>query len=349
MLPSFPSHMDIVKRLLQGDKITLARAISKVENGDTSILRDIYKHTGNAYYVGITGPPGAGKSTIVDRLTSKLLVESNLSRREMSREPKSRLSQFNRGLGEKHNKKIGIIAVDPTSPFSGGALLGDRIRMPDIATRDGVFIRSMASRGSLGGLAWTTKNVALLFDAAGMDYIFIETVGVGQVELDIAGVCDTTIIVLVPESGDSIQTMKAGLLEIADIIVVNKADRDGADRIVAELRFISELRVGTSRRLAPTNWEYPVMKTIAIEEKGIDELISLIESHREYLERTDNFEQARKQRIKLRVQELIEERIKSHIEKNVIKPGVIDEIVEKIYTRKKDPFQSAEEITSSLF
>ncbi|MCK4307614.1 hypothetical protein KAW50_05240, partial [candidate division WOR-3 bacterium] len=196
-----------VKKLLKGDKLTLARAISKVEDGNTSILREIYPHTGHAYYIGITGPPGAGKSTIVDKLTSKLLVEANLSRRERSREPKSR-------LGGKHNK-IGIIGVDPTSPFSGGALLGDRIRMSDIATKEGVFIRSMASRGNLGGLAHTTKNVALLFDAAGMDYIFIETVGVGQVELDIAGVCDTTIVVLVPESGDSIQTMKAGLLEIA--------------------------------------------------------------------------------------------------------------------------------------
>ncbi len=305
-----------IEKLLKGDKRTLARAISIVEDGDTSILRKIYQHTGHAYYVGITGPPGAGKSTIVGKLTSKLL---------------------------ERNKTIGIIAIDPTSPFSGGALLGDRIRMPGLATKEGVFIRSMATRGSLGGLAQATKNVALLFDAAGMDYIFVETVGVGQVELDIAEVCDTTVVALVPESGDSIQAMKAGLLEIADIIVVNKSDRDGADRIVTELRFVSELRDKSQ------GWEYPVIKTTAREDKGIDKLISLIDSHEEYLNNTGSFEQARRQRIKLRMQELVEDKIKNHIKKEVIKPEVMEKLVEKIYTREKDPFQSAEEITSSLF
>ena len=181
--------MDLLQRFLKGEKPAIARVITKIENGtDPQLLEDIFHYTGNAYHIGITGPPGAGKSSLVNAIVPKLL---------------------------KNNKKVGIIAVDPTSPFSGGALLGDRIRMNDLALNENVFIRSMATRGSLGGLASKTKDVALVLDAAGMDYILIETVGVGQVELDIAQVCDTTIVTLVPESGDAIQAMKAGILEVA--------------------------------------------------------------------------------------------------------------------------------------
>jgi LAO/AO transport system kinase len=309
--------MDIVKDLVQGNRLALARAITKVENEDVStILNQVFKHTGNAYYLGITGPPGAGKSTMVHRVASRLLDDG---------------------------KKVGIIAIDPTSPFSGGALLGDRIRMSELSTRDGVFIRSMASRGSLGGLAQATKNVSLLFDAYGMDYVIIETIGVGQVELDIAGICDTTLVILVPESGDSIQAMKAGLLEIADIIAVNKADREGADRMATELRFVSELRV------ADDGWEYPIMTTIATEDKGIDELLSLIKSHRDYLVRTGNLEKERKHRIELRIRELVEQRIRKHLEKYTLKGEALNEFVTRIYDRELSLFDVVDDIASSLF
>lgn len=308
--------MDIVKRLLEGDKLALARAITKVENEDaTNILKEIFKHTGSAYYIGITGPPGTGKSTLVSNIASELV--------------------------DTH-RKVGVIAIDPSSPFSGGALLGDRIRMSKLSTEKDVFIRSMASRGSMGGLSHTTKDVALLFDAFGMDYIIIETIGVGQVELDIAQVCDTTVVVLMPESGDSIQAMKAGLLEIGDIIVINKADCEGADRMEMELKFILTLR-GMKRA-----WEYPVVKTIATEGKGVIELMGLIEVHKEYLKVSSNFEISRKQRLKHRVQELIEERIRKYIGHDILTGAKLDEYIEKIYNRELDPFQVVDEITTYL-
>jgi len=301
---------------LSGDKRTIARAISIVENGtDTRILERIFKHTGSAYHVGITGPPGAGKSTLVNAVTKQML---------------------------KKKKRVGIIAVDPTSPFSGGALLGDRIRMTDLALNDNVFIRSMASRGSLGGLAQTTKDVALVMDAAGMDFILIETIGVGQVELDIALVCDTTVVVLVPESGDSIQAMKAGLLEIADILVVNKGDREGCERLLTELKFAFEMKEQKA------GWQYPILQTIATEGKGITELVASIESHSEYLTKTSELESDRKSKIMLRVHELIEQNIRSHLRERVINDDELVALVDKIYKRETNPYRVAQMLTRQI-
>lgn len=309
--------MKFLKEIIKGDKLAIARAITQVENDSgASILKEIFPHTGRAYQIGITGPPGAGKSTLVNAIAKKLLEEKY---------------------------KIGIIAVDPTSPFSGGALLGDRIRMTDLALEKNVFIRSMATRGSLGGLAQKTKDVALILDAAGMDYILIETIGVGQVELDIASVCDTTIVVLVPESGDSIQAMKAGLLEIADILVVNKADREGAERLLMELKFAFELRP------KDLMWQCPILKTTAIEDKGVDELVRTIKDHHNFLLESGNLEKLRKKRILNQIHELIEEKIKSHIIKNVIEGKEFNHLVEKVYLRKENPYHIVEKITKNVF
>ena len=293
--------MNFLKKLLKGDKRIIAQTISAVENDtSTMILEIIFPYTGKAYHIGITGPPGAGKSTLVNVIAKRLLEKNN---------------------------KIGIIAVDPTSPFSGGALLGDRIRMTDLALHKNVFIRSMASRGSLGGLASKTKDAALVLDASGMDYVLIETIGVGQVELDIAQVCDTTVVVLVPESGDSIQAMKAGLLEIADITVVNKGDREGCDTLIMELKFAFELREQKA------GWHFPILKTIATENKGIEELVSVIVSHREYLHKSGK---------------LKDEKIRTHLKEKIIKEDELKAMVEKVYKRKLNPYRIAGKIAKGI-
>ncbi len=244
---------DLVSQMLSGDRLALSRLISQVEARSpnvVSIMAQVQTRCGRTHKIGVTGPPGAGKSTLVNAL----------------------IAHFRKSL----KQTVGVVAIDPSSPFSGGAVLGDRIRMQDHAGDEGVFIRSLGSRGSHGGLSRATREVTKLFDAFGMDRVIVETVGVGQTELDIMGVADTTIVILTPESGDSIQAMKAGILEIADIFVVNKSDRDGAAFMQAELRAMVEMGHGQS------DWEIPVLATRANHGIGIPELAQALETHREY-------------------------------------------------------------------
>lgn len=265
-----------IQKILNGDRRNVARAISFVENeksGYEQFLSEIFKHSGTAYRVGITGPPGAGKSTLTNKL-----------------------ARYYRS----QNLKVGIIAVDPTSPFTGGALLGDRVRMSEIEMDEGVFIRSMASRGSLGGLSKKTREAADILDAAGFNMILFETVGVGQSELDIAGAADTTVVVLVPESGDGIQAMKAGLMEIADFFVMNKSDRPGADQAVMSIKMILGFRPHDEQ-----TWMADVVKTTANEGIGIEKIASEISRHREYLHSTGQFEKRRGAQLKTRIEEII--------------------------------------------
>lgn len=305
-----------IRRMRKGDKRLIAQLISFVENARTTEKQEqLFRYTGSAYHVGVTGPPGAGKSTLVNAIAKSLLGQS---------------------------KKLGIIAVDPTSPFSGGALLGDRVRMTDLSLNERVFIRSMASRGSLGGLARKTKDAILVLDAAGMDYILVETIGVGQVELDIAQVCDTTIVVLVPESGDSIQAMKAGLIEIADIMVVNKGDRDGCDRLVTELKFAFELRE------QEVGWSVPILRTVASKEEGIEPLVNAVQLHRELLEESGRLERRRKEKLLNQIHERIEENVRQHVRQYVIKDAELEKLIHQVYIRKCDPYSIANTITRRI-
>ena len=297
-----------------GQSAALARAVSIVENhrpGFDRLLARLQPKIGRARRIGITGPPGAGKSTLTT-LLARMYRDAGLT--------------------------VGIVAVDPTSPFTGGALLGDRIRMESIALDPGVFIRSMATRGSLGGLAATTREVADVLDAFGVDRILIETVGVGQTELDIARTADTSLVVLVPESGDSIQTLKAGLMEIADIFAVNKADRPGADRLRNELELMIGLRSGATLRHVPAHhgvdlsrgnllrqvreaaraddadrWTPPVLKTVAAKDEGIGELVEALDRHFHYLERSGMLRERRRARLRERVVEVAEDRMRRRL------------------------------------
>jgi len=269
------ANRDLIRGALKGDRVALARAISRVENeaeGAIAILDACFEHSGRAFRIGITGPPGAGKSTLV-----------------------ARLAQAWRRRGET----VGIVAVDPTSPFSGGALLGDRVRMGELAGDDGVFIRSMATRGSMGGLAVHTAQACDVLDAAGFSRILIETVGVGQSELEVAQTADSTAVVLVPESGDTVQAMKAGLMEIGDLFVINKADREGSERAAFAIRAALELRTGDR------SWDAPVLLTTASEGTGIEEVLETFERHLEHLEVGGGLLRRRRQRLEQRLAELL--------------------------------------------
>jgi LAO/AO transport system kinase len=300
----------LAEQVLAGDARAVARAISLVEDETpdaASLIRDLFSHTGRAYLVGVTGPPGAGKSTLVDRVTASLRAA---------------------------DRTVGILAVDPTSPFSGGAILGDRVRMQAHAGDAGVFIRSMATRGHLGGLASATGDAALLLDAAGKDYVLIETVGVGQDEVDIVRTADISIVVMVPGTGDEVQALKAGLMEIADIFVVNKADREGADRTVASIEAMLSLQTYPAGA-----WRPPIVKTEATASKGIAELRDAIERFRAYTK--DTLGERRRARAEFRLRELIGTRFLHHVERGVLAPGEFDQILNQISERTLDPYSAA--------
>jgi LAO/AO transport system kinase len=270
---------DLIRRTLAGERVPLARALSWVENEHpqaSALLDACFGRTGRAFRLGITGPPGAGKSTLVTQLVKEY-----------------------RARGEK----VAVVAVDPTSPFSGGALLGDRVRMNELSGDEGVFIRSMATRGSMGGLAVHTAQACDVLDAAGFDRILIETVGVGQSELEVAQTADSTAVVLVPESGDSVQAMKAGLMEIADLFVINKSDREGADRAAQAIRSALHLRARTSE------WTIPVMLAAASLGRGVPELVDTFERHLKWLTETGMLERRRRQRLEQRLESLVRERL----------------------------------------
>ncbi len=280
------------------------------------LLRAMSSKLGNAYRIGITGPPGAGKSTLTSVLTKEL-----------------------RKLG----KTVAIIAIDPTSPFTGGALLGDRIRMQDVSMDEGVFVRSMATRGSLGGLSAKAKDAADVFDAAGFDYILFETVGVGQSELDIAKAADTTIVVLVPESGDAVQAMKSGLMEIADLFVLNKSDRDGAEQAVQALKTILMFRITH----AEDEWIPEVVKTVASKGIGAIEVIAEIGKHREHLQRLGYYQARRAHREKERVIELVESLLRVDLWSEE-RSKALDKKVEKIMSHETTSYDTALELVADF-
>lgn len=308
--------------MLDGDRLALARLITRVENRAPEvpeIMRAIHERTGRAYVLGITGPPGAGKSTLVDRVTSRL-----------------------RAL----NLAVGVIAVDPSSPFTGGAVLGDRIRMQTHTLDPDVFIRSMATRGSLGGLARATGDVIKLMDAFGFPWIIVETVGVGQTELDIIRQVDTTVVALVPESGDSVQAMKAGLMEVADIFVVNKADRDGAHALMAELRFSVHLHYTSGSGPKDVDWEVPVLAAQAANDVGIDELMAQVRCHRAVLEQAGALETRRQARRRAELEALLVEEFTAAVTARVQADPALGATIDAVTAGRLDPYSAVAQILS---
>ena len=299
---------DLTRGVLAGERLAIARMISLVEDGGAdlgSVMQTLYPHTGAAYTVGITGAPGAGKSTLTERLVARARQASN---------------------------KVGVLAVDPSSPFSGGALLGDRVRMQSHATDPDVFIRSMATRGHLGGISLATPEAVRVLDAAGKDVVIIETVGVGQAEVEITDACDTTLVVVNPGWGDAVQASKAGILEIADVFVVNKADRDGAGEAVRDLEIM--LKLGPD-----LEWTPPVVRTSTQTHLGIDDLWEAVERHRKHLESTGQLDERRRRRILREVEDMVSVRLRQRAA-DLLERGTLEELADDLVAWRVDPYRA---------
>src|SRR3954464_14679005 len=308
---------DLAERLLAGDKRALARGISLVEDDDPAgweLVRAVYPRTGRAAVVGFTGPPGAGKSTLIAALVRR-----------------------QRGL----DRSVGVLSIDPSSPFGGGALLGDRIRLSEHFLDRGVFIRSMASRGALGGLSEAALQAALLMDASGKDEVLLETVGVGQAEVDIIDHADTVVLVLMPGSGDSIQALKAGVMEIPDVIVVNKADHPLTDTMVREIR--------TTLSLGPkTSWRVPIVRTQAATGQGVEELADRIADHRQHIIDEGTLEERRRRNLRNEVMELATVRLRRRLEASVRADDELQKLLDEVVSRRLDPASAATQLLDAL-
>lgn len=312
--------MALTERILRGDIRAAARLMRDIDDGFKSSVEEmklLFPHTGRAFVLGITGPPGAGKSTLVDQITAAY---------------------------RRRNKRVGIVAIDPTSPFTGGAILGDRIRMNRHAEDEGVFIRSLATRGHLGGLSRSTGDVVNVMDAMGMDVVIVETVGVGQDEIDIVRMAHTTIVVMVPGLGDDIQAIKAGILEIGDIFVVNKADREGAERTASELAVM--LRMNPEKE---GGWSPKVLKTEASRNRGIEELIGEIDAHRCYLVSSGEMHRFLEEKNARYFLDVLKERLFAEVYGHIRVNGRFRQIVEGMMTRHTDPYSAVEEILAERF
>ena len=313
-------YNNLIKDLLKGDTLAAARMISLVENHDPAardLMKEIYRHAGNAQIIGITGVPGAGKSTLVGKLTSAY---------------------------RKHDRTVGIIAIDPTSPFTGGALLGDRIRMQELIGDSGVFIRSMGTRGGSGGVALDTNDVINILDAFKKDIIIIETIGIGQDEIEIEKYVHTLVVVSMPGGGDAVQCIKAGILEVGDIYVINKADHKEASRALADIEFMLELK-----KEKGTGWKEPVVMTTAIENRGIDELLNKIEEHKNYLISSGNINEKKTKRCRAELHEIIIRQVKEAIDRTIDEGGDKHDLVEKMaLTCEVDPYTAADMVIRHL-
>lgn len=309
---------ELVNRVRAGELRALARAISLVEDrtpDSAELLKALFPYSGNAMLLGLTGSPGAGKSTLVDQIAREY---------------------------RKQGRTIGVVAVDPTSPFSGGAILGDRIRMQSHYADKGIYIRSMATRGSLGGLASTTADVATVLDASGRDLVMIETVGVGQDEVDIVTLADVTVVILVPGMGDDVQTIKAGIMEIADVFIINKSDRDGAERVEREIRAMQSLATRKD------NWMPPIVKTVATDGSGVPEVLQAIESYRAYLSKSDLGRDRRIASWRKRITEMLRDALFQRVVTSYLGNGEADRFAAEVAEHKRDPYSLVEEIVSEL-